>query len=415
MSTLSLIVAAGAVTLAGLAAAADGALLGGDADPEPSPPIVGQLRKRERAHRALALARVLAHLVAGAAVVHWLVIEPRDGLRGAVLALAAALVIVIIVEGVCRSIGFVTAPRIAVALAPLTDALDVLLWPVLRVGVALDRLFERVLPAPSLEERAEQREEATEQFRQVVAAEADVSRDEQALLHGVFSLADTAVREVMVPRVDIVGIEQTTHWNEVVDRVRSSEHARFPVYDDTLDNVVGILYAKDLLPFVIDDDEPMLGWQSLVRPPSFIPTSKPIDEQLRDFKASHTHIAIVSDEFGGTAGLVTIEDVLEEIVGEIHDEYDDEEPEVEQEEGCRFWVSGGLPLGELSELLAQDFERDDLETVGGLVYELFGRVPRAGESVQVGAYRIVVERVRRRRVERVYFERLQTAGQEARS
>ena len=415
MNALSLIVAAGAVTLAGLAAAADGALLGGDADPEPSPPIVGQLRKRERAHRALALTRVLAHLIAGAALVHGFGIQPREGVGGVALAIVAALAVVIVVEGVCRSIGFVTAPRIAIALMPLTDALDVLLWPVLRTGVALDRLFERVLPAPSLEERAEQREEATEQFRQVVAAEADVSRDEQALLHGVFSLADTAVREVMVPRVDIVGIEQTTHWNEVVDRVRSSEHARFPVYDDTLDNVVGILYAKDLLPFVIDDDEPMNGWQSLVRPPSFIPTSKPIDEQLRDFKASHTHIAIVRDEFGGTAGLVTIEDVLEEIVGEIHDEYDDEEPEVEQEEGTRFWVSGRLPLGELSELLAQDFERDDLETVGGLVYELFGRVPRAGESVQVGAYRIVVERVRRRRVERVYFERLQAAGQEARS
>ena len=415
MTVLPLVVAAAAVTLAGLAAAADGALLRGDPEPEPAPPVVGQLRKRERAHRALALTRVLAHLAAGAAVVRLLTVEPRAGLQGAVAAVAAALVIVIIVEGVCRSIGFVTAPRIAVALAPLIDAVDLLLWPVLRIGTALDRLFERILPAPSLEQRAEQREEATEQFRRVVEAEADVSRDEQALLHGVFSLGDTSVREVMVPRVDIVGIEQTTHWSEVVDRVRSSEHARFPVYDDTLDNVTGILYAKDLLPFVIDDDEPVLGWQSLVRPAGFIPTSKPIDEQLRDFKASHTHIAIVSDEFGGTAGLVTIEDVLEEIVGEIHDEYDDEEPEVEQEEGTRFWVSGRLPLGELSELLSQDFERDDLQTVGGLVYDLFGRVPRAGESVQVGNYRLVVERVRRRRVERVYFERLHPQTQEARS
>lgn len=408
MSTVPAIVGGAAVILAGLTAAADGALLGGDPDPEPAPPVVGLLRRRERAHRALALTRVLAHLVAGAAVVQSLLIVPRDGLRGIALAIALALLIVIVVEGICRSIGFVTAPRIALVLVPLIDGLDTLLSPVLRVGVALDGLFERVLPAPTMEERAEQREEATEQFRQVVAAEADVSRDEQALLHGVFSLGDTSVREVMVPRVDIVGIEQTTHWNEVVDRVRSSEHARFPVYDDTLDNVVGILYAKDLLPFVIDDDEPMNGWQSLVRPPSFIPTSKPIDQQLRDFKASHSHIAIVSDEFGGTAGLVTIEDVLEEIVGEIHDEYDVEEPEVEQEEGRRFWVSGRVPLSELSELLAQDFEREDLETVGGLVYELFGRVPRAGESVHVGSYRLVVERVRRRRVERVYFERLQT-------
>jgi CBS domain containing-hemolysin-like protein len=286
--------------------------------------------------------------------------------------------------------------------------LEIILSPVLRAGVALDLLFERFLPPPSIEERAEQREEATEQFRQVVAAEADVSRDEEALLHGVFSLADTSVREVMVPRVDIVGIDSTTRWSEVVDRVRSSEHARFPVYDETLDNVTGILYAKDLLPFVIDDDEPMLGWQTLVRAASFIPTSKPIDVQLRDFKASHTHIAIVSDEFGGTAGLVTIEDVLEEIVGEIHDEYDDEEPEVVQEEGKRFWVSGRVALDELSEVLGQDMSAEDVATVGGLVYETFGRVPRPGEAARVGNYKMVVERVRRRRIERVYFERLQS-------
>jgi putative hemolysin len=404
----SLLVAGGAVLLAAFAAGADGALLGGDPEPEPAPPVVGVLRLRERAHRALSLTRVLAHLVAGAALVRGLEIQRADGLGGAVLALVVALAVVIVVEGVSRSIGFATAPRLAVAFLPLIRTLDAILSPVLRAGVALDSLFERIMPAPSIEERAEQREEATEQFRQVVAAEADVSRDEEALLHGVFSLGDTAVREVMVPRVDIVGIETTTNWSEVVDRVRSSEHARFPVYDDTLDDIQGILYAKDLLPFVIDDDEPMHGWQTLVRPASFIPTSKPIDVQLRDFKAARTHIAIVSDEFGGTAGLVTIEDVLEEIVGEIHDEYDDEEPEIEQEDNKRFWVTGRLALDELSELLGQDFVREDLSTVGGLVYEAFGRVPRAGEAIKVGSYRMVVERVRRRRIERVYFERVQT-------
>jgi putative hemolysin len=407
MTGVAWLVALVAMIVAGLAAIADGALLGGHSAAEPAPNVVGALRRRERAHRALALARVLAHLVAGAGIARAFTLHRGDGLTGAALAIAAALVVVILVEGVGRSLGFVTAPRLDRTLAPFVRVVELLLSPVLRAGVALDATFERLMPAPSIEERAEQREEATEQFRQVVAAEADVSRDEEALLHGVFSLADTSVREVMVPRVDIVGIEQTTHWNEVVDRVRSSEHARFPVYDETLDNVIGILYAKDLLPFVIDDDEPMLGWRSLVRPPSFIPTSKPIDVQLRDFKASRTHIAIVSDEFGGTAGLVTIEDVLEEIVGEIHDEYDDEEPEVEQEGGRSYWVSGRLALDDLSELLGQDFVRDDVATVGGLVYETFGRVPQPGESVQLGAYKMVVERVRRRRIERVYFERLQ--------
>jgi CBS domain containing-hemolysin-like protein len=409
MNTGALIIAVGSVVLAALAAAADGALLGGDPDPEPSPPVVGILRRREHAHRALALARVLAHLAAGAATARLLGLTRADGVSAVLVMLAAALLIVMIVEGIFRSLGFTTAPRFVVAFAPLVNVLELVLSPVLRAGVALDLLFERFLPPPSIEERAEQREEAAEQFRQVVAAEADVSRDQEALLHGVFSLADTMVREIMVPRVDIVGIELTTRWSEVVDRVRSSEHARLPVFEETLDNITGILYAKDLLPFIIDDDEPMLGWQTLVRPASFIPISKPIDLQLRDFKSSRTHIAIVSDEYGGTAGLVTIEDVLEEIVGEIHDEYDDEEPEVEQEEGRRFWVSGRLSIDELSELLGHDFSQDDVSTVGGLVYESFGRVPSAGESVTIGGYKLVVERVRRRRIERVYFEKLAPA------
>jgi CBS domain containing-hemolysin-like protein len=409
MNGPALAVAAGAVVLASLAAAADGALLGGDPDPEPAPSVVGDLRRRELAHRALALVRVLTHLAAGAALARGFDLTRDDGVRGAMAMIAAALVTVMFVEGFARSLGFVTAPRFAVQLAPLVRVIELVLAPVLRAGVALDNLFERFLPPPTTAERAEQLEEAAEQFRQVVTAEADVSRDEQALLHGVFSLADTSVRDIMVPRVDIVGIDLTSPWSEVVDRVRSSEHARFPVFDDTLDNITGILYAKDLLPFVIDDDEPMLGWQTLVRPASFIPISKPIDQQLRDFKASRTHIAIVSDEYGGTAGLVTIEDILEEIVGEIHDEYDDEEPEVEQEEGRRFWVTGRLTLDELSELLGQDFSQHGVATVGGLVYEAFGRVPRAGEAVSIGAYKLVVERVRRRRIERVYFERLQPA------
>ncbi len=406
MNAGALAIAGGSVVLAALAAAADGAMLGGDPEPEPAPSVVGALRHREYTHRALALTRVLAHLVSGAALARALDISRGDGLRGGLEAIAAALAVVIVVEGISRSLGFATAPRFALTFAPLVRVLEVVLSPVLHAGVRLDALFERLMPPPTIEERAEQQEEATEQFRQVVAAEADVSRDEAALLHGVFSLGDTVVREIMVPRVDIVGIDVTTRWSEVVDRVRSSEHARFPVYEETLDRLLGILYAKDLLPFVIDDDEPMLGWQSLVRTASFIPTSKAIDLQLRDFKSSRTHIAIVSDEFGGTAGLVTIEDVLEEIVGEIHDEYDVEEPEVEQEGGRCYWVSGRLTLDALSELLHQDVTREDLSTVGGLVYETFGRVPRAGEATLVGSYKMVVERVRRRRIERVYFERV---------
>jgi putative hemolysin len=295
-------------------------------------------------------------------------------------------------------------------LASVIAIADLLLQPVTRLGGAVERALSRALP-PADESKV-QRELGAEQFRAVVAAEADVTEAEEELLHGVFSLGDTDVQEIMVPRVDVVGIDKTTPWSEVMDRVRSSEHARFPVFEDTLDNVIGILYAKDLLPSVIADGEPD-DWSTLMRPPSFIPATKAIDQQLRDFKAQRTHIAIVIDEFGGTAGLVTIEDVLEEIVGEIRDEYDQEEAPVVQEGHERFWVSGRVTLADLSELLGYDFQRDDITTVAGLVYEAFGRVPKSGEPTTLAGFRLVVERVRRRRIERVYFERIAKKDREA--
>jgi CBS domain containing-hemolysin-like protein len=219
----------------------------------------------------------------------------------------------------------------------------------------------------------------------------------------------------MVPRVDILGIDRSLPWSEMLDRVRSSEHARFPVFDETLDDVVGILFSKDLLHSVITDTPPAHGWPSLLREPTFIPATKAVDQQLRDFQAGGTQIAIVVDEYGGTAGLVTIEDILEEIVGEIRDEYDDEDAPIEQRDGRRFWVSGRVPVHELGEALDHEFEHEESTTVGGLIYERLGRVPRSGEQLTVDGFRVVVERVVRRRVERVYFERVgDGAGRSAR-
>jgi CBS domain containing-hemolysin-like protein len=305
-------------------------------------------------------------------------------------------------------VGDLLGPAAAGRLAPLIRGTERVLAPVVHAGAWIEGLLDRALPPPARDE--EDREVSTEQFRQVVAAEAEVSAQEEALLHGVFSLGDTEVHEIMVPRVDVVAIERSTPWSEVVARVRASEHARLPVYEETIDDITGILYAKDLLPAILEDRPPEGGWTSLVRPAVIIPRTKPIDDQLRDFQQSRNHIAIVVDEFGGTAGLVTIEDILEEIVGEIRDEHDVvEEPPLEQRDGDRYWVSGRVTLDELSEAIGHDFHREDVTTVGGLVYELLGRVPRAGEEFTLDGFRVVVERVRRRRIDRVFFERMATA------
>ena len=382
--------------VAALLAVTDGALLASAYD---APRVTSD---PERTHRALSLGRVLAHLLTGTSLALALAHSALLGSVAFALALILLVINVALVEGIARAAGYAKGPGLVRRLSPVAAIADVIMVPVTWLGGVVERALSRLLPPA--DEKSIQRDTGAAQFREVVAAEADVGAAEEELLHGVFSLRDTAVEEIMVPRVDVVGIDKTTPWSEVLDRIRSSEHARFPVYDDTLDNVIGILYAKDLLRAVVTDAEPD-DWATLIRPAAFIPATKTIDQQLRDFRSQRTHIAIVIDEYGGTAGLVTIEDVLEEIVGEIRDEHDVEEPPIEQEGDAYFWVSGRLSLADLSEALGYDFQREDLTTVGGLLYDSFGRVPRAGESVQIGGFKVVVERVRRRRIERVYFER----------
>lgn len=395
-----------AAAVAALCGAAEGALLA--RTPRASPALHDDVTQLDIDHRALAIARRLAQLAAAAAGAVALGLGRGGGLASGIGVLALAVMLGGITEIGARMVGEARGPGAMGTLRHVVRIARLTMSPAVALGRRLEALLLRRFPAAAPDEAA--RESSQEQFREVMAGGMDISRHERALLHGVFSLGDTAVSDVMVPRVDMVGIDHETPWSEVVDRVRSSEHARFPVYAETIDDITGILYAKDLLPAIILDEEPHTGWLALARAPQFIPATKTLGDQLRDFKASHTHIAIVVDEYGGTAGLVTIEDVLEEIVGDIHDEYDVEEPDVEQEENKRFWVSARLTLDELSEVLGQTIEDEAVATVGGLIYERLGRVPRAGEQLTIDGFRVVVERVVRRRVQRVYFERLETAA-----
>ncbi len=411
------VLAVAGMGLAALCAVGDAGLLALDPEEPPSRPGVARLvRERERIHRALVMAGTLLHLVVGATVAIALRLEARTPLAAVVLAIVAALVIVALTESLANAVGDGLDETSLERLAPSLFAIAAILSPVVALWDATAARLRRRIPTREEEDNGA-REEA-ERLRQLVTGaprpQARVSGREQAMLHGVFSLGEIEVKDVMMPRVDIVGIEWETPWAEVVARVRSSEHARFPVFVETLDDIRGILYAKDLLPAVIVDEEPAGGWLALVRQEAvFIPETKPIDAQLREFQAQRTHIAIVVDEYGGTAGLVTIEDVLEEIFGEIRDEYDVEDPAIEQEEGRRFWVAGEVPLDEFCELVDLELDLDDVDTVGGLVYATLGRVPRPGEEFTLGHFRVIVEQVRRRRVKRVYFERLEAmAGRE---
>ncbi|HEU4565519.1 MAG TPA: hemolysin family protein [Gemmatimonadaceae bacterium] len=407
MNAAALLLALLTAAISAACAAADGALLGSHqlaARGAEGGAVAPVLRNPERAHRALLLGRLALDLLAGALVAVGVAAGDLAPLETAALSVLAALALVFFAETGPRAVGEAMRLRLLLPLTPFVRMVQLLMTPVVVFGERLEQALRRIFPPA---DREGDHETTPEQFRQVVEATAEVSRDQAAILEGVFSLGDTEVQEIMVPRIDIVGIERSTPWSEVVDRVRSAQHSRLPVYDDTIDRIIGILYAKDLLQAVVDDRPPAGGWLALVRPAIFIPEGKPIDVQLREFKQSRAHIAIVVDEYGGTAGLVTIEDILEEIVGEIRDEHDREELPIEAEGDSRFWVAGRVSLDDLSDALGHHFEREDVATVGGLVFTELGRVPRAGEELVLDGFRVVVERVKRRRVERVYFERLE--------
>jgi CBS domain containing-hemolysin-like protein len=224
---------------------------------------------------------------------------------------------------------------------------------------------------------------------------------ERDMLTGLLALGEMTVAEVMTPRLDIVTVDFSASREAVVESFRRAEYSRLLVVDGDPDSVTGVIYAKDLLPG-LGSEPGSPDWHPLIRPVGFVPEGKSLDRQLRDFQKSGSHLVVVVDEFGGTSGILTLEDVLEQIVGEIRDEYDTEEvaPLERLPEGS--WaVDGSAPLAELEAELQHGFGREDVSTVGGLVLALFGRVPRPGESIATNGFRFTVDQIVRRRVRRV--------------
>jgi CBS domain containing-hemolysin-like protein len=228
-----------------------------------------------------------------------------------------------------------------------------------------------------------------------------VQAAERNMLTGILGLAEMTVSDVLTPRLDIMAVDFSASREQVLEMFRSAEHSRLLVVDGDPDSVTGVIYAKDLLPGLGPSAGPS-DWHPLIRTVDFVPEAKRLSRQLRDFQRGASHLAVVVDEFGGTSGIVTLEDVLEQIVGEIRDEYDtDEVAPVQRLPDGGWTVQGGVPLADLEEELDHSFAREDVSTVGGLVLAAFGRVPRTGETISLDGFRITVDQVARRRVSRV--------------
>ena len=231
-----------------------------------------------------------------------------------------------------------------------------------------------------------------------------IEGEERRLLQSIVDFGDTLVREIMTPRPDIVAIRDDSTIGDLVVRFREQEYSRFPVFKESLDNIVGFIFVKDLVALPDRDDSQPI--RPLIRPAVIVPESKRVPELLKQFQRQQTQIAIVVDEYGGTAGLVTIEDMLEEIVGEIRDEYDVESEPIVDEGGGRFLFSGKVDIDEVTQRLGVQIAREGFETVGGYLMTHLGRVPSVGERVDIDELHVEVIDVDRRRVNKVRISRL---------
>jgi len=310
-------------------------------------------------------------------------------------------------ELVPKTLALAHPEAFALRLAGPVDILGRLLRPLVGVLTAATRAIARLFGA---EVTSEARITADE-LRLIVERGGEqgiLEAEEEQMINAVIELGGRRVHEVMVPRIAIAGLPASATFDDAIDTIIAEGHSRVPVYEASLDEVVGILYAKDLLPFLKSDAAARTSVRTMLRTPVFVPESMSIDDLLHEFQRRKVHLAIVLDEYGGTAGLVTIEDLLEEIVGEIQDEYDEEEPLIEMlgEDAAR--VDGRASVEDLLDIWDIKVpleDEDEYDTVGGLVYHRIGGVPTPGDEIRVDGLRLTVESTDGRRVAKVLVVR----------
>jgi putative hemolysin len=311
-------------------------------------------------------------------------------------------------ELVPKQIGLAHSERVAFTFSRLIEVLGRLFAPLVAFLTIVTRSISRVFRADvTADERI-----SSEELRLIIEQGGEqgvLEAEEEQMIHAVIELGEQRVHEVMVPRTDMVTLSGAVTFEEAIETIVAEGHSRIPVYEESIDEIVGILYAKDLLPFLVrpNGDRPEL--RTLLRTPVFVPESMTVDDLLHELQRRKVHLAIVLDEYGGTAGLVTIEDLLEEIVGEIQDEYDVEEPMIVRLSDDEVRVDGRAAVDDLQDLFDTTFgleDEDEYDTVGGLIYHRIGGIPKPGDEVRVDGLLLTVESTDGRRVGKVLVVRV---------
>ncbi len=301
--------------------------------------------------------------------------------------------------------------RVLEILLPTFAPIGRALGPVTRWLARSVASTRRTAPQTTPDEAAEESKEATKAYIDTAEQEGLIQTEERRLLQSIVDFSDTLVREVMTPRPDIVAIKDDATIGDVRALFREQEYSRFPVYKDNLDNIVGFVFVKDLVTLESTDDARPIT--TVLRPAVVVPETKRVSELLKQFQRQQIQCAIVVDEYGGTAGLVTIEDMLEEIVGEIRDEYDVESEPIVDEGRGRFLFSGKVNIDEVAQRLGVEIEREGFETVGGYLLSHIGRVPAVGERFELDGLSVEVLDAERRRINKVRIAKTSTTEETA--
>lgn len=331
----------------------------------------------------LTLLRIACELVATVLVAAVCLDATSSRVRGVALAAVVMVVVSYVVVGVSpRTIGRQHAVGVGLAGAPVVQRITRVLGPLPRLLIGVGNA---VTPGKGYRDGPFANEAELRDLVDQAQESRLIEDDERAMIHSVFELGDTIVREVMVPRTDMVFVESTKTLRQALSLALRSGFSRIPVLGEGVDDVVGVVYLKDLArrAYEYREGESVERIDSVMRAPAFVPESKPVDALLREMQADQTHMAVVVDEYGGTAGLITIEDILEEIVGEIADEYDREAPSVEHLPDGSVRVTTRVHIHDLGELFGVDLDDDDVDTVGGLLAKHLGKVPIPGAQVAV--------------------------------
>jgi putative hemolysin len=334
--------------------------------------------------------------------------EPgAEGVALIIVTILLALFTIVFAELVPKTLALANAERVAIALSLPIDFLARALGPLIALLTGITGAITRLFGASITREASI----TAEELRLIVERGGEqgiLEAEEEQMINAVIELGSRRVHEVMVPRIAMATMQATATFDEAIETIVEHGHSRIPVYDESVDEILGILYAKDLLPFLRESAGPRPDLRELLRTPVYIPESMTIDDLLHEFQRRKVHIGIVLDEYGGTAGLVTIEDLLEEIVGEIQDEYDVEEPMVVRLSEDEARVDGRAAVEDLAELFDSNLgldDEDEYDTVGGLIYHRIGGIPTPGDRVEVGGLILTVESTDGRRVSKVLVVR----------